>query len=63
VARKEAASQREVFEVFSLQQVDRVPAWKEMVEDFEKDGTKKNPYRMEVSGAWKLDTAVVLIVN
>ncbi|KAJ7830049.1 hypothetical protein B0H14DRAFT_2366095 [Mycena olivaceomarginata] len=50
VARKEAASQREAFKNFSLQQADRVPAWKIMVEGFEKDATKKNPYRMEVSG-------------
>jgi hypothetical protein len=50
VARKEQVSQREVFETFSLQQADRVPAWKKMVEDFEKDSMKKNPYQMEISG-------------
>ncbi|KAJ7743983.1 hypothetical protein B0H14DRAFT_2637362 [Mycena olivaceomarginata] len=46
-ARKEAASQRSAFEVFSLQQAERVPAWKKMVEDFEVDGTKKNPYELK----------------
>jgi hypothetical protein len=33
-----------------LQQADRVPAWKKMVEDFEGDASKKNPYQMEISG-------------
>jgi hypothetical protein len=36
--------------VFSLQQADRVPAWKKMVEEFETDGTKKNPYEIKISG-------------
>jgi hypothetical protein len=49
-ARKEQAKQREVFEVFSLQQVERVPVWKRMVEDFEADETKKNPYELKISG-------------
>jgi hypothetical protein len=49
-ARKEAASQRSAFKVFSLQQAEQVPAWKKMVEDFEADGTKKNPYELKVSG-------------
>ncbi|KAJ7788725.1 hypothetical protein B0H14DRAFT_2627987 [Mycena olivaceomarginata] len=49
-ARKEQASQREAFEAFSLQQADRVPAWKKMVEEFEADGTKKNPYEIKISG-------------
>jgi hypothetical protein len=39
--------------VFSLQQADRVPAWKEMVEEFEKDPEKKNPYEMKVRGMWR----------
>ncbi|KAJ7851559.1 hypothetical protein B0H13DRAFT_2360051 [Mycena leptocephala] len=54
-ARKEQASQREAFEVFSLQQVDRVPAWKEMVEEFEKDPEKKNPYEMKVRGLTEME--------
>jgi DNA/RNA-binding domain of Phe-tRNA-synthetase-like protein len=49
-ARKEQASQREAFEAFSLQQADRVPAWKKMVEVFEADATKKNPYEIKISG-------------
>ncbi|KAJ7696890.1 hypothetical protein B0H14DRAFT_2418343 [Mycena olivaceomarginata] len=39
------------FEVFSLEQVAWVPAWKQMVEAFEQDGTKKNPYEMKITGA------------
>lgn len=49
-ARREQALQREAFETFSLEQAERVPVWKRMVEEFEKDGKKKNPYEMEVSG-------------
>ncbi|KAF8210756.1 hypothetical protein K438DRAFT_1958976 [Mycena galopus ATCC 62051] len=49
-ARQEYASQHEVFKLFSLQQAERVPAWKKMVEDYEADGTKKNPYTMKISG-------------
>jgi hypothetical protein len=33
-----------------LQQVERVPVWKRMVEDFEADETKKNPYELKISG-------------
>jgi hypothetical protein len=49
-ARKEQASQREAFELFSLQQAERVPSWKKMVEEFEADGTQKNPYAMKITG-------------
>ncbi|KAF8215613.1 hypothetical protein K438DRAFT_1560517, partial [Mycena galopus ATCC 62051] len=45
----------EVFKVFSLQQAERVLAWKKMVEDFEKDSTKKNPYEMKMAGLTELD--------
>jgi hypothetical protein len=51
VAQREQAAQREAFEAFTLQQAERVPVWKKMVEDFEADGTKKNPYEMAVRGA------------
>ncbi len=51
VAKAEQARQREAFTMFSVQQADRVPEWKRMVEEFEKDETKKNPYTMEVEGA------------
>ncbi|KAJ7024108.1 hypothetical protein C8F04DRAFT_969398 [Mycena alexandri] len=54
-ARKEQASQREAFEVFSIQQADRVPTWKKMVEDFEMDEKKKNPYQMVVAGLTEMD--------
>ncbi|KAJ7081909.1 hypothetical protein C8R43DRAFT_1092812 [Mycena crocata] len=50
VAKKEQAEQRKAFEAFSLQQLDRVPAWKKMVERFEKDPKEKNPYEMEIRG-------------
>jgi hypothetical protein len=50
-AKKEAASQRQAFEVFSLEQAARVLAWKQMVEAFEQDRTKKNPYEMKITGA------------
>jgi hypothetical protein len=36
-ARKEAASQRAAFEAFSLEQIERVPVWKKMIDNFEKD--------------------------
>jgi hypothetical protein len=49
-ARKEQKSQREAFEGFTLQQGERVPAWKRMVEEFEADASKKNPYEMKIVG-------------
>ncbi|KAJ7898154.1 hypothetical protein B0H14DRAFT_3080805 [Mycena olivaceomarginata] len=48
-AKKEAASQRVAFETFTLQQADRVQRWKQMVEEFEADATKKNPYEMKIT--------------
>jgi hypothetical protein len=45
-ATKEYGDQIESFTAFSMQQAARVPAWKKKVEDFERDGTKENPYRM-----------------
>jgi hypothetical protein len=49
-AKLEQVKHTEVFETFSLEQAERVPAWKAMVEEFEEDGTKKNPYEAEVKG-------------
>ncbi|KAF8142767.1 hypothetical protein K438DRAFT_1634908, partial [Mycena galopus ATCC 62051] len=49
-AKKEAASQREAFKVFSLEQAERVPKWKKIVEDFERDGKLKNPYEVKITG-------------
>ncbi|KAJ7473239.1 hypothetical protein FB451DRAFT_1035635 [Mycena latifolia] len=49
-AKAESAIQSEGFEAFSAQQAEHVPRWKEMVEDFEKDATKKNPYEVKVVG-------------
>ncbi|KAF7341816.1 hypothetical protein MSAN_02036600 [Mycena sanguinolenta] len=42
-ARKEQASQRQAFELFSLQQAVQVPEWKRIVEEYEADNTQKNP--------------------
>ncbi|KAJ7449737.1 hypothetical protein B0H11DRAFT_2247094 [Mycena galericulata] len=44
-AETEHASQLEAFTTFSMQQAEQVPAWRQLVEDFEKDGKKKNPYQ------------------
>lgn len=49
-ARKEAVSQRAAFEAFSLEQIDHVPVWKKMVDDFEKDPTKRNLYELKMTG-------------
>jgi hypothetical protein len=49
-AKLEQVKHAEAFETFSLEQAERVPAWKAMVEEFEEDGTKKNPYEVEVKG-------------
>ncbi|KAJ6467623.1 hypothetical protein C8R47DRAFT_942443, partial [Mycena vitilis] len=54
-ARKEQASQRQAFEAFSIQQAENVPAWKEMVEAFERDGKKMNPYEMKITGLTEMD--------
>ncbi|KAJ7116750.1 hypothetical protein C8R46DRAFT_1051327 [Mycena filopes] len=54
-ARKEQVSQRQAFELFSVQQADRVPAWKKMVEDFEADGEQKNPYEMKIRGKTEME--------
>ncbi|KAJ7431875.1 hypothetical protein B0H11DRAFT_2261289 [Mycena galericulata] len=43
-AQTEHAAQLESFTTFSLQQAEQVPTWRQIVEDFEKDGKKKNPY-------------------
>ncbi|KAJ6450007.1 hypothetical protein C8R47DRAFT_999048 [Mycena vitilis] len=54
-ARKEQAAQREAFEAFSVQQADRVPAWKKMVEEFEMDGREKDPYEMKITGLTEME--------
>ncbi|KAJ7791850.1 hypothetical protein B0H14DRAFT_2395267 [Mycena olivaceomarginata] len=41
--------------VLSLQQTEQVLAWKKMVEDFEADGTKKNPYKLKVSSLTEME--------
>ncbi|KAK7052722.1 CxC2 domain-containing protein [Favolaschia claudopus] len=54
-AKKEAAAQREAFEAFTLQQVERVPVWKQMVEDFERDPLSKNPYETKITGLTEME--------
>ncbi|KAJ7354143.1 hypothetical protein DFH08DRAFT_912737 [Mycena albidolilacea] len=54
-AKKEAASQRVALETFTLQQADRVQRWKQMVEEFEADVTKKNLYEMKISSLTKME--------
>ncbi|KAJ7278652.1 hypothetical protein C8J57DRAFT_1502495 [Mycena rebaudengoi] len=46
----ESAAQEDAFALFSVQQAERVPVWKAMVEELEQDATKKNPYEMVVNG-------------
>ncbi|KAK6996617.1 CxC2 domain-containing protein [Favolaschia claudopus] len=55
VAKKEAAAQRAAFEDFSLQQIERVPVWKRMVEEFERDPEQKNPYEMKLTGLTEME--------
>ncbi|KAJ7781682.1 hypothetical protein B0H14DRAFT_2631029 [Mycena olivaceomarginata] len=54
-AKNEAASQRAVFEAFSLEQMERVPAWKKMVDDFEKHLTSRNPYELKITGLTEME--------
>ncbi|KAJ7346456.1 hypothetical protein DFH08DRAFT_700973 [Mycena albidolilacea] len=54
-ARNEAASQRAAFEAFSLEQMERVPAWKKMVDDFEKHPTSRNPYELKITGRQNME--------
>ncbi|KAJ6518038.1 hypothetical protein C8R47DRAFT_960048 [Mycena vitilis] len=54
-ARIEQARQREAFTSFSVQQADRVPVWKQMVEDFEKDPSATNPYTSEIKGLTEME--------
>jgi hypothetical protein len=49
-ARAELAEQQEFFDDFSREQAARVPGWKQMVEDFENDSTKPNPYEIKIVG-------------
>ncbi|KAJ7499522.1 hypothetical protein FB451DRAFT_1014317 [Mycena latifolia] len=51
-AKAESALQSEGFEAFSAQQAEHVPRWRKMVEDFEKDGTQRNPYEVKMKGVF-----------
>ncbi|KAJ7059939.1 hypothetical protein C8F01DRAFT_1254038 [Mycena amicta] len=50
VAESELAKQTEAFEHFSGEQAESVDEWRGMVEDFEADGSKKNPYESTMKG-------------
>ncbi|KAJ7027741.1 hypothetical protein C8F04DRAFT_964879 [Mycena alexandri] len=49
-ARAQRAEQQEIFDEFSREQADRVPAWKKRVHDFESDPTLANPYEVKFDG-------------
>jgi hypothetical protein len=49
-AKSEYADQLEAFTDFLAQQAARVPDWRRMVEEFEKDPDAKNLYQMTVKG-------------
>ncbi|KAJ7858428.1 hypothetical protein B0H13DRAFT_1640476 [Mycena leptocephala] len=49
-ARAELAEQEEFFDEFSREQAARVPAWRQMVHDFEDDSSKPNPYEIKIVG-------------
>ncbi|KAJ6493097.1 hypothetical protein C8R45DRAFT_927886 [Mycena sanguinolenta] len=57
-ANAEYATQIEAFTTFSARQEARIPEWRAMIEEFDGDGTKKNPYYVEVKG---LTEALVLL--
>ncbi|KAJ7233795.1 hypothetical protein C8J57DRAFT_1249691 [Mycena rebaudengoi] len=46
----ESVVQEDAFALFSLQQAEHIPIWKQMVDEFEQDRTKKNPYELVVNG-------------
>jgi hypothetical protein len=53
-AAKEYTVQLESFTLFTAEQGERVAGWRRMVEEYEADGTKKNPYRMTTRGKFFL---------
>ncbi|KAJ7071748.1 hypothetical protein B0H15DRAFT_793361 [Mycena belliarum] len=59
-AKIEAAKHAEAFTAFTMEQSDRVPQWKAMVDAFEKDGTQKNPYEAEIKGLTEMQVRLQL---
>ncbi|KAK7051166.1 hypothetical protein VNI00_004666 [Paramarasmius palmivorus] len=49
LALKWKKKQQQVFEIFTENQPTMVPKWKQMVNDFEHDNTKPNPYQLPIS--------------
>ncbi|KAJ7219933.1 hypothetical protein GGX14DRAFT_389351 [Mycena pura] len=62
-AKVELAKQEEAFEAFSCEQSAKIPLWKSMVVEFERDGSKKNPYEAAVNGTAGLLDSVGWVVN
>ncbi|KAJ7790263.1 hypothetical protein B0H14DRAFT_2626209 [Mycena olivaceomarginata] len=54
-AAKEYMAQLESFTLFTVEQGERVAGWQRMVEEYEADGTKKNPYWMTTRGLTEAD--------
>ncbi|KAJ7627260.1 hypothetical protein FB45DRAFT_979679 [Roridomyces roridus] len=50
MAKEEEVVQKAAFEVFTLEQLKRVSVWQKMVEEYEADGTKPNPYESTEKG-------------
>ncbi|KAF8183260.1 hypothetical protein K438DRAFT_1766936 [Mycena galopus ATCC 62051] len=59
-AQTEYAAQMESFTVFSIQQADRVPAWRAMVETFEMNPKAKNPYQRTEKGMTEAEVLLKL---
>ena len=63
VARAELAKQEEAFQIFTEQQVERIPEWKAQVDAYEADSTSKNPYEATVKGARELNYFFEAVFN
>ncbi|KAJ7610369.1 hypothetical protein FB45DRAFT_1037941 [Roridomyces roridus] len=50
VAKREEVVQKEAFDAFTFAQQEHVPEWKRMVEEYEADGSKPNPYESTAKG-------------
>nr|GAT45084.1 predicted protein [Mycena chlorophos] len=50
VAEVELEKQMAAFQHFSEERAESIPEWKRMVEEFEADGSKKNPYESTMKG-------------
>ncbi|KAJ7840488.1 hypothetical protein B0H14DRAFT_3086866 [Mycena olivaceomarginata] len=53
--------QRDCLATFTEHQAEHIPTWKAMVDDFEADSTKPNPYKLPKSGATENDVRLELV--